>query len=216
MATLLQRLAMLAFRHKRAFLAGWLLIMFVVVGGYAMLGSNINSEFTIPGSSSQNALNELQKSLPRAAGTSAQIVFESPAGTKITDPNYHAAVEASLAQAKTAPQVAAVIDPFTAKAISPDGRTALAQVQYAVSRPHLESDSLPALVDATYPAAQAGLTAHVGGSAYGSGASKPGPSTALGILIAFVILTITFGSLLTTGLPVLSALSGVVVGAVGV
>ena len=121
MATLLQRLAMLAFRHKRAFLAGWLLIMFVVVGGYAMLGSNINSEFTIPGSSSQNALNELQKSLPRAAGTSAQIVFESPAGTKITDPNYHAAVEASLAQAKTAPQVAAVIDPFTAKAISPDG-----------------------------------------------------------------------------------------------
>ena len=60
------------------------------------------------------------------------------------------------------------------------------------------------------------MTAHVGGSAYGSGASKPGPSTALGILIAFVILTITFGSLLTTGLPVLSALSGVVVGAVGV
>ena len=216
MATLLQRLAMLAFRHKRAFLAGWLLIMFVVVGGYAVFGSSINSEFTIPGSSSQNALNELQKSLPRAAGTSAQIIFESPTGTKITDPNYHAAVEASLAQAKTAPQVAAVIDPFTAKAISPDGRTALAQVQYAVSRPHLESDSLPALVDATHPAEHAGLTAHVGGSAYGADASKPGPSTALGILIAFAILAITFGSLLTAGLPLLSALSGVVVGAIGV
>ncbi|HVD89997.1 MAG TPA: MMPL family transporter, partial [Jatrophihabitantaceae bacterium] len=216
MATLLQRLAMLAFRHKRAFLAGWLLIMFVVVGSYAVFGSDINSEFTIPGSSSQNALNELQKSLPRAAGTSAQIVFESPTGTKITDPNYHAAVEASLAQAKTAPQVAAVIDPFTAKAISPDGRTALAQVQYAVSRPHLESDSLPAVVDATHPAEHAGLTAHVGGSAYGADATKPGPSTALGILIAFAILAITFGSLLTAGLPLLSALSGVVVGAIGV
>ena len=33
MAALLQRLATLAFRHKRAFLAGWLLIMFVVIGG---------------------------------------------------------------------------------------------------------------------------------------------------------------------------------------
>jgi RND superfamily putative drug exporter len=78
-AVLLQRLAMLVFRRRRVFLAGWLLIMLVVIGGYAVVGSSINSEFTIPGSSSQNALNELQKSLPRAAGTSAQIVFESPA-----------------------------------------------------------------------------------------------------------------------------------------
>jgi putative drug exporter of the RND superfamily len=215
-ATLLQRVAMLAFRHKRAFLAGWLLIMFVVVGSYAVFGSNINSEFTIPGSSSQNALNQLEKTLPPAAGTSAQIVFESPAGTKITDSKYHAAVEATLGQAKTAPQVTAVIDPFTAKAISPDGRTALASVQYTVSRPHLDSDSLPALVDATAPAEHAGLSVHVGGSAYGSGTSKPGPSSAVGIVIAFAILAITFGSLLAAGLPLLSALSGVVVGAIGV
>jgi RND superfamily putative drug exporter len=207
---------MLAFRHKRAFLAGWLLIMFVVVGSYAVFGSNINSEFTIPGSSSQNALNQLEKTLPPAAGTSAQIVFESPAGTKITDSKYHAAVEATLGQAKTAPQVTAVIDPFTAKAISPDGRTALASVQYTVSRPHLDSDSLPALVDANAPAEHAGLSVHVGGSAYGSGTSKPGPSSAVGIVIAFAILAITFGSLLAAGLPLLSALSGVVVGAIGV
>jgi putative drug exporter of the RND superfamily len=215
-STLLQRLAMLAFRHKRAFLTGWLLIMLMVVGGYAAFGSHINSQFTIPGSSSQNALNELQKTLPPAAGTSAQIVFESPAKTKITDPTYHAAVEASLAQAKAAPQVAAVIDPFTSKAISPDGRTALAQVQYTVTSPHLASDSLPMLVDATQPAQHAGLTAHVGGSAYNSVSSKPGPSTALGVLIAFAILAITFGSLLAAGLPLLSALSGVLVGALGV
>jgi putative drug exporter of the RND superfamily len=215
-ATLLQRLATSAFRHKRAFLACWLLIMLMVIGCYGAFGSHIDSDFTIPGSSSQNALNELQKTLPPAAGTSAQIVFESPAGTKITEPRYHAAVEATVAQAKTAPQVAAVIDPYASKAISPDGRTALAQVQYTVTRPHLDSGSLPSLVDATHPAQQAGLSAHVGGSAYGSVSSKPGPSTALGILIAFAILAITFGSLLTAGLPLLSALSGVVVGALGV
>jgi len=103
-AVLLQRLAMLVFRRRRVFLAGWLLIMFVVIGGYVVVGSSINSEFTIPGSSSQNALNELQKSLPRAAGTSAQIVFESPAGTRITEARYQTAVEASVSQAKTAPR----------------------------------------------------------------------------------------------------------------
>jgi RND superfamily putative drug exporter len=215
-SSLLQRLATLAFRHKWGFLAGWLLIMLIVVGGYGAFGSHIDSQFTIPGSSSQNAINELQKTLPPAAGTSAQIVFESPAGSKITEPTYHAAVEATLAQAKTAPQVAAVIDPYASRAISPDGRTALAQIQYTVTSAHLDSDSLPALVDATGPAEQAGLTAHVGGSAYNTVSSKPGPSTAVGIVIAYAILAVTFGSLFTAGLPLLSALSGVLIGALGV
>ena len=57
---------------------------------------------------------------------------------------------------------------------------------------------------------------HVGGSAYGSGSSKPGPSTAIGIVIAFVILFITFDSLLAAGLPLLTALGGLAVGVSGV
>jgi putative drug exporter of the RND superfamily len=215
-ATLLQRLATLAFRRRRAFLATWLLIIVVTLGCYVAFGSTINSEFTIPGSSSQNALDELQKTLPTAAGTSAQIVFQSPAGTKITDAKYHAAVEATLTRAKRAPQVAAVVDPFTSKAVSRDGRSALAGIKYTVSRPHLDSDSLPALVTATKPAQRAGLVSQVGGSAYGSGASKPGPSTAIGVATAFVILFITFGSLVAAGLPLLTALGGLAAGVSGV
>ena len=40
--------------------------------------------------------------------------------------------------------------------------------------------------------------------------------TALGIVIAFVILFITFGSLLAAGLPLLTALAGLAVGVTGV
>ncbi len=216
MAIVLQRLATLAFRRRRIFLTTWLLIIVATVGSYAAFGSAINSQFTIPGSSSQNALDELQKTLPPAAGTSAQIVFESPAGTKIGDARYRSAVEATLDQARVAPQVAAVVDPFTSKAISPDGRAALAAIQYTVIRAHLDSDSLPALVAATERAHHAGLTVHVGGSAYGSGGSRPGPSAGIGIVIAFGILLITFGSLLAAGLPLLTALGGLAVGVSGV
>jgi putative drug exporter of the RND superfamily len=215
-ATLLQRIATLAFRRRRIFIAVWLLLIVAVVGCYVAFGSTINSDFTIPGSSSQKARDELKRTLPPAAGTSAQIVFESPAGTKISDAKYRSAVEATLDQAKIAPQVSAVVDPFTSKAISPDGRTARAELQYTVSGPHLDSDSLPALVTATKPAQRAGLIVHVGGSAYGSGSSKPGPSTAIGIVIAFVILFITFDSLLAAGLPLLTALGGLAVGVSGV
>ena len=192
------------------------MIIVAALGCHAALGSKIKSDFTIPGSSSQNALDHLQRTLPSAAGTSAQIVFESPAGTKITDEKYHAAVEATLDRAKRAQQVAAVVDPFTSKAISQDGRSALAGIKYTVTRAHLESDSLPALVTATKPAQQSGLIAHVGGSAYGSVTSSPGPSTAIGAVIAFVILFITFGSLLAAGLPLLTALGGLAVGVSGV
>jgi RND superfamily putative drug exporter len=215
-ATLLQRVATLAFRRRRAFLAIWLVILLATTGCYVAVGSAINSDFTIPGSSSQTARDELQKTLPTVAGTSAQIVFQSPAGTSITEAKYHAAVEATLAQARRAPQVAGVVDPFRTNAVSRDRRTALAKIEYTVSQPHLESGSLPALGTATKAAHRAGLTAHVGGSVYGSGTSKPGPSTAVGIVIAFAILLITFGSVVAAGLPLLTALSGLAVGVSGV
>ena len=193
-----------------------MLVVAIMLGGYAAVGSTINSDFTIPGSSSQRARDQLQRTLPTAAGTSAQIVFKAPGATRITDARYRAAVEATLDQARRAPQVAAVVDPFASKAISRDGRSALAGIEYTASRPHLDSASLPALVTATRPAREAGLIAHVGGSAYGSVGSKSGPSTAIGVVIAFVILFITFGSLLAAGLPLVTALAGLAVGVTGV
>ena len=215
MATLLQKIALHAFRHRLRFLAAWMLVLLIAVGSLAGLGSTINSEFTIPGSSSQRALDTLAKTLPAAAGTSAQVVFEAPAGHRITDSPYRAGVEATLARTRTAPQVSAVTDPFQSKTISRDGRTALAQVRYPVSRTVLESGTLPALEQTVAPAKQAGLDVQVGGSAYGSGQSKPGPNAATGLVIALVILFITFGSLVAAGMPLLVAISSTGLAVVG-
>ena len=73
-ATQLQRLATLAFRRRRTFVAVWLLLIVAAVGCYVGLGSTINSDFTIPGSSSQDARDELQKALPPAADERADRV----------------------------------------------------------------------------------------------------------------------------------------------
>src|SRR5262249_23278689 len=156
----------LAFHRRRLVLGTWLLLIGLVVGLHLAVGSSINNQFTIPGSQSQTALNTLSSRLPAASGTSAQIVLEAPLRAKITASPYRAPVEAVLSKAKPAPQVAAVIDPYQTTAISPDGRTALAQVQYAVTQAHLASQSLPALEATTTSAKAAGLTVDVGGSAY--------------------------------------------------
>ena len=65
------------------------------------------------------------------------------------------------------------------------------------------------------PAKASGLAVDVGGSAYNSSADSGGSGPALGVIVAFVILFVTFGSLVAAGMPLLSALSGIAVSVLG-
>ncbi|MCQ4079965.1 MMPL family transporter [Streptomyces sp. RB6PN25] len=218
MATALYRLGRLAFRRRRLVLAAWLAAIAAVVSCVFAFGGadKLDDAFTIPGSQSQQALDRMQHDFPAAAGTSAQIVFTAPAGHKVTDPVGQAAIRSALAEAAHAPQVAKVIDPFTAGTVSPDRTTAVAQVQYQVKNNQLASDALDKLTSAADGAERAGLDVKVGGAAYGTTGAKPGGEDAIGVAVAVVVLALTFGSLLTAGMPLLSAAFGVAVGLGGI
>lgn len=220
MPTLLHRLGRFAFRHRRRVLALWLAVIAAVVGCMVAFGGpgKLDDTFSIPGSESQVALDRMKTDFPSSSGTSAQVVFTAPAGQKVTDPGDLAAIRAALAQAKSAPQVAKVIDPVTAQTVSADGSTAIAQVQYEVVQSALQPGSLDALKTAVSVGGQQlpGMDVQVGGAAFGAGASKPGAEDVIGVGVAVVILALTFGSLLAAGLPLLSAIAGVVAAIAGV
>ncbi|WP_329569613.1 MMPL family transporter [Kitasatospora sp. NBC_01266] len=220
MPTLLYRLGRTAFRHRRRVLALWLAVIAAVVCCMAAFGGpgKLDDTFSIPGSESQVALDRMKTDFPTSSGTSAQVVFTAPAGQKVTDPADLAAIRSALDAAKSAPQVAKVIDPVAAQSVSADGSTAIAQVQYEVVQSALKSGSLDALKTAVDSAGQhqPGLDVQVGGAAFGSGPSKSGGSDLIGVGIAVVILALTFGSLLTAGLPLISAIAGVVTAIAGV
>ncbi|SCF56744.1 MMPL family transporter [Streptomyces sp. Ncost-T10-10d] len=215
MASLLYRLGRGAFRHRRAVLAAWLLVLTAVVTCVITFGGTTNDEFTVPGSPAQTAMDTLKNELPSAADTSAQIVFAAPEGHHITEPQYVRAVSTTMAEADKAPQVVGVTDPVQSKVISPDRTAALGQVRYQVSRADLHDDSLTSLEKTTRPAKDAGLTVEVGGSAYGSGKSTGHTKELLGVAVALVVLTITFGSLFAAGMPLLTAITGVAVTLLG-
>lgn len=216
MSSLLYRLGGGAFRHRRAVLAAWLAVLAAVAACLFAFGGKTDNEFTIPGSESQQALNAMQSSFPAAAGTSAQIVFQAPRGHQITEPQYASVVTATMAEARQAPQVAAVSDPVKSGAVSPDKSTALGQVEYQVTKTQLNSGSLDTLQQTTRSAKDAGLTVEVGGAAYNGGAKKGGHANeAIGIVVALAVLTVTFGSLFAAGMPLLSALTGVAIGLLG-
>ena len=215
MASALYRLGGGAFRHRRLVLGAWLAVLAIVIGSLAAFGGKLDDKFTIPGSESQQALDRMGSEFPGAAGTSAQILFSAPAGAKVSDPRYAAAIEKSLGEARKAPQVAAVVDPFKAGTVSPGGKTALAQIQYPVDRTELDKGSLGALAQTVRPAEQAGMEVAVGGGAYAGTGVSVGAREAIGVLVALVVLTITFGSLLLAGMPLLSAFVGIAVGIAG-
>ncbi|MFI5935377.1 MMPL family transporter [Actinoplanes sp. NPDC051494] len=214
MAALLYRLGAFAHRRRRSVLVAWLGVLIAVGGVAAVAGGAYQDNFTIPGSGAQATLDTVGEVFPASSGVTAQVVFVAPEGHTIAEQS--GAVQRAMAAAKEAPQVDGVVDPATAKIVSPDGRTALGQVLYQEKKADLEDGTLPALEAALQPARDAGMRVEVGGSAYGDTVGEGNHLTeVLGLVVALAVLLITFTSLAAAGMPLLTALLGVGVTAAG-
>lgn len=218
MATLLYRLGRASFRHRRLVIAVWLAVLAAVITAMSLFGGagKLNEDFSIPGSESQQALDTMGRSFPGSAGTSAQLVFSAPAGQKVTDPRLAKAIDRSLTAAAKAPQVVRVIPPQQAGTVSADKKVAVAQINYDVEKEDLKAGALDALDADAQPARTAGLTVDLGGQALSGGGTAPGAQDLIGVVVAVIVLAITFGSLLAAGMPLLTALVGVAAAVAGV
>ncbi|HET6295015.1 MAG TPA: MMPL family transporter [Kribbella sp.] len=210
MANLLYRLGRFSYQRRRLVAAVWAVLLAVIGIGALTLGGQTTNTFSIPGTESQQALDALQKEIPAASGASANIVVKAPAGQKLTDPALKQDVEATVATATKVPEVALAIDPFTSQAISQDGTTGLINVQFTKSADELSKASTDAF-DHLGTTTPNGLEVVPGGSVIG-GAPEIGPTEIIGVVVAAVVLVITFGSLLAAGMTLLTALIGVIVG----
>ncbi|MEV8374854.1 MMPL family transporter [Kribbella sp. NPDC056861] len=214
MATYLYRLGRFAFRRRRLMVFIWLGLLVAGITGAATLSGPASNGFSIPGTESQRALDLLDERFPQAGadGATARIVFQAPEGGKLADPANTALVKSTIERISTGPQVARVVDPFTAKAISADGRIGYAQVSYKVTAQEVTPEDQEAVAEAVKPAREAGLTVEYGGDAM-QVQQEQSATEVIGVGVAAVVLLITFGSLIAAGLPLLSALIGVGIGA---
>ncbi|WP_275291503.1 MMPL family transporter [Amycolatopsis sp. La24] len=217
MAPFLYRLGRLSFRRRVLVAAVWALVLAAVGAGALTLSGKLSDSVTIPGTESQQAIDRLAEHFPQAAagGGTARVAIAAPEGHKVTDPAGQAAVESVVGKLKSAPKVAAVVDPFQAKSVSPDGRVALAQVSYQVKGFELSDSDRSALLATGDHAKQLGYQVEYGGDAV-QGIPATGATEGLGVAVAAVVLIITFGSLLAAGIPLLTALIGVGVGMAGI
>ncbi|NEA31602.1 MMPL family transporter [Streptomyces sp. SID13031] len=213
MANLLYRLGRFSYQRRRLVAAIWTFVLVLLGVGALTLGAGTTNAFSIPGTESQRALDALQKDLPAASGASSSVVVKAPDGKKLTDPAVKAAVGATVAKVAQVPEVIAAIDPFTSKAISPDGTTALISVQFDKAADELSKESTEAY-DNLASLSTGDLQVVPGGQIVG-GPPAIGSTEAIGVAVAALVLVITFGSLVAAGMTLLTALLGVLAGMAG-
>jgi RND superfamily putative drug exporter len=214
MATLLYRLGRASFRHRRLVVALWLVLLAAVGGAALAFKGPTSSNFTMPGTESQRAIDALRHEFPEASGAVGTIVVAAPEGRTLTDPPLTHAVKELVAEAGRLPGVVGAVDPFEAKALSEDTRYALVQVRYAATADEVTDAERAAYEKTGARAEAAGLTVGHGGEVMNS-PPEVGGSEAVGVAIALVVLLVTFGSLVAAGMTMLNALIGVGAGMAG-
>ncbi|MGW7364566.1 MMPL family transporter [Streptomyces sp. NPDC054841] len=214
MATFLYKLGRFAFRRRRLVALIWVALFAIAGFGAASAPTATSSSFSMPGTEAQKAFDLLEERFPgmNADGATARVVFKAPDGEKMTDPANKAQVKKVVADLRSgSDEVASVVDPYQAKAVSRDGTVAYTQVSYKVSGMELTEETREALTGAGEEAKAAGLTVEIGGDAL-QAVPETGASEVIGVAIAAVVLLITFGSLVAAGLPLLTAIIGVGIG----
>ncbi|WP_165985263.1 MMPL family transporter [Streptomyces sp. YIM 98790] len=210
MATFLYRLGRFAFRRRGLVALLWVAVLAVAGGAAASASSAASSAISIPGTEAQKAFALLEERFPGSSpdGATARVVFRAPDGERLTDPDHRAAVTETVAELAGGSQVVQAVDPFAARAVSPDGTIAYSQVGYDTTALDLTEDSREALETAAQHARDAGLTVEIGGDALQT-IPHTGTTEVIGVAIAAVVLVVTFGSLVAAGLPLLTAVLGV-------
>jgi RND superfamily putative drug exporter len=193
----------------------WIAVLAVAGASAALFYSGTNDVFTMPGTESGRALEQLSRTFPQVSGSSAQLIVVAPDGAKVTDADVKAPIEAAVTSAAAVPGVVAATDPFggmVSGAVSDDGTAALVTVQLATGATDTPASTKQALVDVETTlkgALPQGATAALGGDLYNIEVPGMGVTEGLGLVIAVVVLLVTFGSFVAAGLPLLQAILGV-------
>jgi RND superfamily putative drug exporter len=210
----LYRLGRTSARHPFRVLGLWLVAAIAVIALQGSAGGEFDNSERVPGVESQHAADVLSDRFASQGGLSARIVLHTDDG-RLDDAEHVATVDQARAQLARGADVADVTDPFAAgsAAVSADGQTAYLDVTYALDK--LTAAQLDDAVAVTDAARGGGVQVELTGSLALLAQDDPS-SELIGVGVAIIVLLVAFGSVVAMGLPIVTALLGIFVGAAGV
>jgi putative drug exporter of the RND superfamily len=198
-------------RHHWPVIGAWVALAIALLAIGAAAGSKTSENLTLPGTGSTTSTELLEENLPEQAYGSNPLVFEAPAGKKLTEPKYAAAIEETAARLQKLPNVNSAESPLQQglKTISEDQRIAYIPVVLADGPGEINEEQAEEILDTAAPAEKAGVGASIGGYV-GQQLSKPETEFAevVGLVAAVIILLFAFGTATAMMLPIVSAIVG--------
>ncbi|MFJ9422186.1 MMPL family transporter [Streptomyces sp. NPDC101249] len=215
-AGLLRRIGEGCARHHVVVIVVWLVALVALQFLNRSFGGTYSDDFALPGAQSQQGLDVLKKHDPAAGGYGSQIVLHD------TDQPISALaspLSTAVADLGKLPHVLSAQNPLSVPAspvgpLSTDGRTAYITVRFDVQPSTLGAGYLTGVDKAVQPLRSAGADVEYGGplGELARPAANDRLSEVIGFAVAIVVLLIGFGSVLAAGIPLVTALIGVVGG----
>ncbi|QIK74743.1 MMPL family transporter [Nocardioides piscis] len=209
MANALYRWGSAAFGHPWRVIVAWLAVVLSVGVISTVVSAGTSNTFEVPGTESQSALEALERTFPEVAGATAQVVVSVPDSTMVSD-GARRDIRALVRELRTVEGVVQVLSPYAEGGlISGDERTALVQVQFDVAAAQVSQSQKQALQQVASELTSEGYTTAVGGQAFISTGPGLSPTEALGVVVALLILLVTFRAIVPAVLPVITSVVGV-------
>jgi RND superfamily putative drug exporter len=205
--------------HRRRVVLGWIVIAVSMSLLAQAAGRDYANNFSLPGTEAQRAIDLLQQRFPSQSGDLDQIVWQVHSGS-VHAADVRSAIDPLLAKVRHLPHVVGVVSPYSqtgAAQVSRDGRVAFATVSYAKRAnllPHTTGNELLNAIEGVHVH---GMRIAAGGPVIEQAESGGvGFATAVGVVAALVVLLLTFGSLITAGMPLVTAGLGLITGVAGI
>lgn len=195
-------------RHRLAVLLSWVVLLIALVGALGAVGTKFSTSQTSQNTESATASALLQRASAAGSGNSGYVVWQTPDGT-VTASSAKTDMSGLLDKIAHEPGVTSVTSPYTgagAKQISSDRTIAYANVQFDHGASKSQQEDVKSLALADDSKA---VHVTVGGQAFSTQPAAGGPSDAIGIVLAFVILLLVFRAVWVAVLPIITAVAGV-------
>ncbi len=205
----MKSIAQFCYRRRRYVIVGWILLLVGVFALSTAFKGEFSTEFKLPGSESQNALDLLEKSgVKERTGVQGQVVFEAEQG--VDDPVVRQAIEGLLADIRSeVPEVETVspYEPGKEYQIADNGKIAYAELNFSDRNWEAYLDDADVIKDLRDDVNVQGLRIELGGDIFAE--APQFSSEFVGIIAAVIILLVAFGSVIAMGLPIITALFGI-------
>lgn len=215
MAKILFKVGNWAVNHSKKIIGASIGVLMILVVIALSMGPSFEENMSIPGTESEKALKAVEKAFPQPEdeGGEVRLVFKAPKGETLESEFVVNKMEDVLEEIKKQDKlVVSTAMPIDLGNLSSNKMIGFATVVYDVPATEVTEKSKEIVLDSIEITRDAGIQTELAGNVAFSELEVGGITEVLGVVVAFVILAITFTSFLVAGMPIVTAVIGLGIG----